>query len=53
MRAIPARSNQLRQLSRPHPPVEPCEDRAADEKEQECAGQEVFHVRENSPAAVI
>ncbi len=53
MGAIPARPDHLRQLPGPDPPVGPGEDRTADKEHQERAGQQVFHVGENSRVAVI
>ncbi len=53
MRAIPAGTDHLRKLPRPDSPVGPREDRAADQKHEESAGQQVFHVGENSLVAVI
>ncbi len=53
MRAIPARADHLWQFPGPDSPVGPGEDRASDEEHQESAGQQVFHVEENSRAAVI
>jgi len=53
MRAIPARAEEPRQLSCPNAPIDPCEDHAADEENEERSGQEVFHGRRNSRVAVI
>ena len=51
--AIPAQTDHLWQPPGPDPPVGPGEDRAADKEHQESAGQQVFHVEENSREAVI
>jgi len=45
MRAFPARAQESRQLPRAKTPIDPREDHAANEKEEECAWQEIFHVR--------
>ena len=44
MRALPARAQESRQLPRAKTPVDPREDDAAHEQEEECAWQEIFHV---------
>ena len=51
--AIPAQTDHLWQPPGTDPPVGPGEDRAADKEHQESAGQQVFHVGENSREAVI
>ena len=43
MRAFPARPQESRQFPRPETPVDPREDHAANEEEEECAWQEIFH----------
>ena len=44
MRTFPARAQESRKSPRPETPVHPRENDAADEKEEERARQEVFHV---------
>src|SRR6266487_4708309 len=53
VRAIPRGAEELRELPRAEVPIDPREDDAADEENQERAGQEVVHVGENSRARVI
>ncbi len=53
MRALPARAQESRQFPRAKTPVDPREDDAADEKEEECTWKEIFHGCGRSPAAVI
>jgi len=53
VRAIPTRSEELRELPGPEAPIDPREDDAADEENQERAGQEVVHDGENSRGPVI
>ena len=51
--AIPAGSDHFRQFPGSDSPVGPGEDRAADKEHEQGAGQQVFHVGENSRADVI
>ena len=53
MGTIPTRAEEPRELSCPNTPIDPREDHAADEENQERSGQEVFHGRRNSRVAVI
>jgi hypothetical protein len=53
MRALPTRAKESRQFPGAETPVDPRKDDAADEKEEERAWQEVFHVRRRSFGAVI
>lgn len=41
--AVPARAEEAGELAGPDAPVDPREDDPADEKDEECAGQEVVH----------
>jgi len=43
MRALPTRAQESRQFPCSETPVDPREDHAAHEKEEECAWQEIFH----------
>jgi len=51
--AIPAGSDDLRQIPGSNAPVCPSKDRAADKEHEKSAGQQVFHVGENSRVDVI
>jgi len=53
MRALPAWAQEPRQLPRAEAPVDPREDHAADEQDEESTWQEIFHVGRRSFAAVI
>ncbi len=53
MGAIPTGSDQLWEFLCADSPIDPCEDHATDEKEQQSAGQQVFHAVENSCLPVI
>ena len=45
MRTLPTRAQESRQFPCSETPVDPREDHTANEKEEECAWQEIFHVR--------
>jgi hypothetical protein len=53
MGTLPARTEDPRHLSHPEAPVNPCEDDAADQENEEDAWQEILHVVRGSRAAVI